>query len=388
VQVEALKAKYEELFPGSSPPICAAAPGRVNLLGEHTDYNDGFVFPMAIDPHILYVGGRNHSTQVRLFSMDFDQLDEFDLGRIEFSHAHPWANYIRGVCDQLLKAGHHLEGMDIVLQGNVPQGSGLSSSAAVEVGAALLMNELHELGISRVELVKLSQRAENQFVGVNCGIMDQFASMMGQSGHALFLDCRSLAHELVPTGFEKMGYSVVVINSGVKRGLVDSEYNKRRSQCGQAVELLKRDLPGITALRDVTVEHLPLINKLPEDLAKRARHVVTENQRVLDGIAALKRGDLHEFGRLLNASHDSLRLDYEVSCPELDLLVEICRSVPGTLGSRMTGAGFGGCTVTLAAQEQVEEIKRRVLQEYPAQTGITPQIFVFTASDGARILKC
>jgi galactokinase len=184
-----------------------------------------------------------------------------------------------------------------------------------------------------------------------------------------------------------MGLSAVVINSGVKRGLVDSEYNKRRSQCEQAVELLRNDLPGIKALRDVSTEHLDLINALPGDLAKRARHVVTENQRVLDGIAALKRGDLEVFGQLLNASHDSLKDDYEVSCAELDLLVEICRKVPGTMGSRMTGAGFGGCTVTIVAQSQVEELKERVLKEYPAKTGITPQIFVFTASEGARIIQ-
>ncbi|HHT74068.1 MAG TPA: galactokinase [Firmicutes bacterium] len=387
MHIETLKAKYHELFPSSAPPICAAAPGRVNLLGEHTDYNDGFVFPMAIDPHILYVGGGNGTSRVRLYSLDFSQLDEFELGHITFSHDHSWANYIRGVCSQILEAGHTLQGMDVVLQGNIPQGGGLSSSAALEVGAALLINELNGLGIDRVELVKLSQRAENEFVGVNCGIMDQFASMMGRKDQALFLDCRSLEYELVPTGFEEMGLSAVVINSGVKRGLVDSEYNKRRSQCEQAVELLRNDLPGIKALRDVSTEHLDLINALPGDLAKRARHVVTENQRVLDGIAALKRGDLEVFGQLLNASHDSLKDDYEVSCAELDLLVEICRKVPGTMGSRMTGAGFGGCTVTIVAQSQVEELKERVLKEYPAKTGITPQIFVFTASEGARIIQ-
>ena len=386
--VETLKAKYRQLFPDSGPPLCVAAPGRVNLLGEHTDYNDGFVFPMAIDPHILYVGGTNGTSRVRLFSQDFNELDEFDLRNIEFSNQHPWANYIRGVCAQFLAAGRTLQGMDMVLQGNIPQGGGLSSSAALEVGAALLINELHRLGMDKVELVKLSQRAENEFVGVNCGIMDQFASMMGQRDHALFLDCRSLDYELVPTGFEEMGYSVVVIHSGVKRGLVDSEYNIRRRQCEEAVQLLQKELPGIKALRDVSVQHLDLINALPGELAKRARHVVTENQRVLDGVSALKQGDLETFGQLLNASHDSLRTDYEVSCPELDLLVEICRGTAGTLGSRMTGAGFGGCTVTVTPQEQVEGLKKRVLEEYPAKTGIAPQIYVFTASEGARVLQC
>lgn len=384
---EVLKQKYAELFPESNEPICVAAPGRVNLLGEHTDYNDGFVFPMAIDPHILYVGGLNGTTKVRLFSMDFNELSEFDLGRIEFSEEHGWSNYIRGVADQLIKAGYTLQGMDIVLQGNIPQGGGLSSSAALEVGAALMMSELNSLNADRVELVKLSQKAENEFVGVNCGIMDQFASMMGETDHALFLDCRSLDYELVRTGFEEMGYSVVVIHSGVKRGLVDSEYNIRRSQCEEAVELLRRELPDIQALRDVGVEHLELVNALPGDLAKRARHVVTENQRVLEGIKALEDGDVEFFGRLLNASHESLKTDYEVSCTELDILVEICQNTPGVVGSRMTGAGFGGSTVTIVKKDQVEELRSRVMEDYPAKTGITPQFYVFTASAGARVLS-
>lgn len=387
MQKEVLKAKYRELFPESSSPICVAAPGRVNLLGEHTDYNDGYVFPMAIDPHILFVGGLNGSNKVRLFSLDFNQMDEFDLDRTKFSEEHGWANYIRGVSDQLQQAGYKLQGMDIVLQGNIPQGGGLSSSAALEVGAALLMSELNNLNADRVELVKLSQKAENEFVGVNCGIMDQFASMMGEQDHALFLDCRSLQYELVPTGFEEMDCSVVVIHSGVKRGLVDSEYNKRRSQCEEAVELLRKELHDIKALRDVSSEHLDLVNSLPGELAMRARHVVTENQRVLDGIAALKAGNLDRFGQLLNASHESLKTDYEVSCTELDILVDICQGSVGVFGSRMTGAGFGGSNVTIVSNDHVEELKQKVLKEYPAKTGITPQIYVFSASAGARVLS-
>lgn len=382
-----LRQKYAELFPESHEPICVAAPGRVNLLGEHTDYNDGFVFPMAIDPHILFVGGLNGTNKVRMFSLDFNEMSEFDLDRIDYSKDHGWSNYIRGVADQLIKAGYSLKGMDMVLQGDIPQGGGLSSSAALEVGAALLMSELNGLNADRVELVKLSQKAENEFVGVNCGIMDQFASMMGELDHALFLDCRTLEYELVRTGFEDMGYSVVVMHSGVKRGLVDSEYNIRRSQCEEAVQLLRRELPNITALRDVGVEHLDLVNALPGDLAKRARHVVTENQRVLEGIKALEKGDVESFGRLLNASHESLKSDYEVSCKELDILVAICQDTPGVVGSRMTGAGFGGSTVTIIKKGHVEQLRSRVMDEYPAKTGITPQFFVFTASAGARVLS-
>ena len=263
-------------------------------------------------------------------------------------------------------------------------GLSLSSSAALEIAAALLIDEIHDLKVHRVELVKLAQKAENEFVGVNCGIMDQFISMMGKAHHALLLDCRTLDYKLIPAHFEMMGYSVVVVNSRVKRGLVDSEYNTRRAQCEAAVASLKTQIPGIKALRDVTAEHLDLINELPADLAKRARHVVTENQRVLDGVQALQNNNLKLFGELLYASHESLRDDYEVSCRELDLLVEIARSIPGTLGSRMTGAGFGGCTVSLVPQDAVDDFMTAVRERYWSQTGIEPELFVFKASHGAR----
>ena len=249
-----------------------------------------------------------------------------------------------------------------------------------------MIRTLNNLDTPAVELVKLAQRAENEFVGVACGIMDQFISMLGKKDHVLFLDCRSLEYDLVPAPFGANQASIVVIDSGVKRGLVDSEYNLRRSQCEAAVSELKKNLPEIKALRDVGVEHLDLINQLEPELQKRARHVVTENQRVLDAVKLLRDGQIQEFGQLMNESHASLRDDYQVSCPELDLLVEIAQSVPGVYGSRMTGAGFGGCTVTLAANDSIEQLKAAVLDQNPKQTQYTPRIYVFNASEGAEKL--
>ncbi len=383
MQIKELHQAYKQQFPTSTPTLASIAPGRVNLLGEHTDYNDGFVLPLAIDTQIVLLGSPNNTDEVHLYSLDFEANDSFSLSDISLAESSAWSNYLRGVCAMIIEAGHSLSGMNIVLKGNVPLGAGLSSSAALEVATALFVNELHQLNIDRVELVKLAQRAENEFVGVNCGIMDQFISMMGEKDHALFLDCRSLEYQLVEAPFEKLGQALVVINSKVKRGLVDSEYNLRRAQCEEAVRALQKDLPHITALRDVSVNDLELINNLPIELRKRAMHVVTENQRVLDGVKALGENDLETFGRLLNESHESLRKDYEVSCFELDLLVELTTSLPGTLGARMTGAGFGGSMIALVAEDAVKELQEKVTEEYKKQTGIVPEIFVFGAAQGA-----
>ncbi len=379
--------QFSAAYPNTGTPLIVRAPGRVNLLGEHTDYNEGFVFPMAIDAGISIVGSLNGSEQVNLYSLDFGAHDHFKVEDITRSTKQTWTNYIKGVCKEFQKAGFELQGMDLMIQGNVPQGAGLSSSAALEVAVALLIASMHNWDISRVELVMLAQRAENEFVGVASGIMDQFASMMGQKEHALFLDCRSLEYELIPTPFEREGYAVVVINSRVERGLVESEYNTRREECTEAVNLLKCNLPEITSLRDVSMDDIDLINALPEVLAQRARHVVSENNRVLLGIEALKAGNLVAFGELLNASHQSLKADFEVSCSELDLLVELALEMPQVLGSRMTGAGFGGCTVTLVPQAILRHFKQTISQKYFARTGLQAVVHVFRASSGARTMK-
>lgn len=380
-----MRNEFGRRFPKSGEPIVVWAPGRVNLLGEHTDYNEGFVFPMAIDAGIMMVGALNGSQEVNLYSLDFNAQDSFEVQEIQPSSEKKWTNYVRGVGQQFQLAGFELQGMDVLIKGNVPQGAGLSSSAALEVAAAVLMRALHGWDIGDVALVKLTQRAENEFVGVASGIMDQFASMMGRKDHALFLDCRSLDYDLVPTPFEEQGYAVVVANSRVQRGLVDSDYNTRRQECTDAVAQLQKDLPSITSLRDVTVDQLPLVNALPEALAQRARHVVTENHRVLTGIEALKTGDLESFGKALTASHHSLQHDFKVSCPELDLLVELALEVPGVLGSRMTGAGFGGCTVSLVPRSKVSLFEKTVGEEYLAKTGLQAEFYVFNASQGAGI---
>jgi galactokinase len=380
-----MRNEFGRRFPKSGEPIVVWAPGRVNLLGEHTDYNEGFVFPMAIDAGIVMVGALNGSQEVNLYSLDFNAQDSFEVQEIQPSSEKKWTNYVRGVGQQFQLAGFELQGMDVLIKGNVPQGAGLSSSAALEVAAAVLMRALHGWDIGDVALVKLTQRAENEFVGVASGIMDQFASMMGRKDHALFLDCRSLDYDLVPTPFEEQGYAVVVANSRVQRGLVDSAYNTRRQECTDAVAQLQKDLPSITSLRDVTVDQLPLVNALPEALAQRARHVVTENHRVLTGIEALKTGDLESFGKALTASHHSLQHDFKVSCPELDLLVELALQVPGVLGSRMTGAGFGGCTVSLVPRSKVSLFEETVGKDYLAKTGLQAEFYVFNASPGAGI---
>ena len=362
------------------------APGRVNLLGEHTDYNEGFVFPMAIDAGITMAGALNRSGVINLYSLDYDAESRFPTQEILSSTTEQWTNYFRGVCKEFQLLGFELQGLDVVIQGNVPQGAGLSSSAALEVAAAVLLRSLHGWDYDDVELVKLTQRAENDFVGVASGIMDQFASMMGRKDHALFLDCRSLEYELIPTPFEEQDYVVVVLNSRVRRGLVDSAYNTRRQECSDAVQLLKPQLGEIASLRDVGMEHLPLIEQLPGTLASRARHVVSENDRVLKAIKALKAGDLVSFGQALTASHQSLQYDFEVSCPELDLLVELALEVPGVLGSRMTGAGFGGCTVSLVPRPQLALFEERVTKNYEAQTKLQAEVYVFSASPGAQVL--
>lgn len=383
---ERLVEEFQARFPRSGPIQIVEAPGRVNLLGEHTDYNAGFVFPMAIDAGIQLAGALNGTAQVNLYSLDYAAQESFLLKEIVPSKENSWANYVKGVFREFQKLGREPQGVDLVITGSVPQGAGLSSSAALEVGTALLLTALHNWQLETRDLVKLAQRAENDFVGVACGIMDQFASLMGRESHALFLDCRSLEYAAVPLPLAERGYAVAVLNSGVRRGLASSQYNIRRRQCEEAVQLLQEKLPGITSLRDVGPEHLAVVNQLPEPLKRRARHVVTENARVLQGVAALQAGDLEEFGRLVSASHASLRDDFEVSCRELDILVELALEVPGVLGSRMTGAGFGGCTIALVPRSSLPTFEEQIRIEYQRRAGLPAEIFTFRPAPGARLI--
>lgn len=370
---------------GRNWEVSVAAPGRVNLIGEHTDYNDGFVFPAAIDRFIQILAARRDDSLVRAYSADFEERSEFTLDRLEKSEAEPWSNYVRGVAQLYQKRGYELGGVDLVISGNVPLGAGLSSSAAFEVAVAESFRVLFELKISKVDLALLCQAAEGEFVGVQCGIMDQFVCTLAEAGTALFLDCRDLSYSAVPLSRE---VAVVVCNSKVQRTLGSSEYNKRRAECEGAVARLNGPLGAVRALRDVDPEELEAHKGLLTELQhRRARHVVSENDRVTRGVEALKGGDLETFGQLLNQSHLSLRDDYEVSCKELDLLVELAQKVPGTLGARMTGAGFGGCTVNLVRHESVEEFCATVGSAYRGLAGREAEIYVTIPSNGVSSSK-
>jgi galactokinase len=366
---------------GIAPEVVVRAPGRVNLIGEHTDYNEGFVLPAAIDRSINFAGRGRRDRVVRVHSLDFNASVEFSLDDIQKDGRHAWSNYVRGVSKYLEEDGHRLSGADLVFGGDVPREAGLSSSAAVEVGTAAFWNKLLRLELDPVYLVKLARRAENQFVGVPCGIMDQFISGLGRRDHALFLDCRDLAYRHVPL---RDDVKIVVCNSGVKRALAQSEYEVRLKQCRQAVaELAARGVPA-TSLRDVKLEDLEAADSaLADVLLRRARHVVSENERVLEAIKVLEAGDLERFGRLMNASHESLRDDYEVSSKELDLLVELAWKQPGVLGARMTGAGFGGCTVNLVRQEAAQSFAEAVRRGYQDTLGLKAEVYICKASPGA-----
>ncbi|MBO2521330.1 MAG: galactokinase [Firmicutes bacterium] len=382
--VEAFQRRFD---PGATFDglTAARAPGRVNLIGEHTDYNDGFVFPMAIDREVVMVGRRRADDTVRLYSVDYDQESVFELSRVEPDLGARWSDYVRGVVQVLQEAGFRLGGFEAAIAGDVPRGAGLSSSAALEVSVLTLLDALFDLGLDLVQKARYGQRAENQFVGVACGIMDQFVSAAGKAGHGLFLDCRSLDYQHVPLHLEDA--RVLVIDTRKSRELADSAYNARRQECQEGAAFFARRIPEVRALRDVTPEAFAAYEaELPEPVRRRCRHVVTECQRVLDGVKALAAGDLEAFGRLMNASHASLRDDYEVSCRELDLVVEIASGVEGVYGARMTGAGFGGCAVALVHKECVEAVRQAVCRRYPGETGLTPEVYEFTAAEGAGII--
>jgi galactokinase len=371
---------FSRRFSGD-PPRLFQAPGRVNLIGEHTDYNDGFVLPVAIDRQVMLAARARADARVRLWSTHFQQGSEFSLHRIAADRAAPWSNYVRGVALVLQQEGFALRGMDAVIAGNVPIGSGLSSSAAIEVASAVAFCSLSLLQVAPVHLALLCQRAENEFVGMNCGIMDQFIAALGQPGRALLIDCRSLDYETVPL---PLGVSVVVCDTMKRRSLVDSEYNARRQECEQGVRLLQQDLPHVKALRDVTSEQLAQHSHiLPPIVRRRCAHVVTENERTLLAVAALRAGKVAEFGELMDQSHASLRDNYEVSCQELDKMVQLARSAPGCLGARMTGAGFGGCTVNLVHAQAAEAFALQVAEGYAQQMALTPEIHICEPSAGA-----
>ncbi|HYY69205.1 MAG TPA: galactokinase [Terriglobales bacterium] len=358
------------------------APGRVNLIGEHTDYNDGFVMPAAIDFYTWAAAGARPDRKIRVYSENFKQCAEMDLDNPPTRRRGHWSDYVFGVVMLLLRSGRQLRGANLLLDGQVPIGAGLSSSASVEVASGYALLDGAGLTIDGIELAKLCQRAENEFVGARCGIMDQFIACHGGQGNALLLDCRSLEYRRLPLPGD---IRLVICNTMVKHDHASGEYNARREECEAGVRLLAQALPKVRALRDVTLAELEAHESLllPR-IYRRCRHVVSENQRVLDAAQALARADLAGFGKLMAESHRSLRDDYEVSCPELDLMVELASRLPGVWGSRMTGGGFGGCIINLVKRENTASFQRTLAEEYRKATGRIPEIYVTTASDGAR----
>ncbi|MGH9496157.1 MAG: galactokinase [Candidatus Sulfotelmatobacter sp.] len=372
--------KFERRF-GDSPRIFRA-PGRVNLIGEHTDYNEGFVMPAAVGFSTYVATAARPDRNLTIHSEQFPGDLEFDLDRLPQQRTGSWCDYVLGVAVVLQNRRFNISGANILVHGEVPIGAGLSSSAAIEVASALALMSLSDAQLPLPEVAKLCRKAENEFVGARVGIMDQFVSCMGKAGHAFFLDCRSLQYKLVPI---PAGIELVVCNTKVKHDLATGEYNRRREECEEGVRRFAKWNPAIHALRDVSVgmleEH---VKDLPETIAKRCTHIVRENERTLAAADALAAGDLPRMGTLMRESHQSLRDLYEVSCRELDIMVDSAEGLPGFIGGRMTGGGFGGCTINLVREQDAESFAAQIAERYRKATGIEPQTYLCTAEDGAQ----
>jgi len=388
--INRVKNTFQEKF-GGTPAHIARAPGRVNLLGEHVDYNDGFVLPAAIDRATYIAFSPDNSDQTTLVAADFNQGASLSPQTIpsktqtDGSPLAEWAHYPAGVMWALSTGQLATPGLNAVYASDVPRGSGLSSSASVEMAFMIAWQTLGGWMLPPMQRALLAQKAENHYVGVNCGIMDQFASACGVENKLLLLDCRSLEWKTIPLPED---LSIVIADTKVRRALTSGEYNKRRAACEAAVQSLKEDLPDIQSLRDVSVEDFNrLAGKLPQVVSKRARHVVEEIERSKQAEALLEAGNIQHFGELMNECHVSLRDLYEVSCPELDVMVRIAQSLEGCYGARLTGAGFGGCTVNLVAREQAEQFSQSLAKSYETETGYAPEIYITRASTGAELLK-
>ncbi len=383
---KAVLATFEQAY-GTGPNVrIARAPGRVNLIGEHTDYQEGFVLPIAIEQAIYVAFAPRNDSTVNVVSVDFHGRDTFDLSDPIQPRDPRWLVYPMGVASVLKGERIRLGGMDLAIAGDVPVGAGLSSSAALQVACAVAMSAAAEVQIEPTRLAVLARKAENEFAGVPCGIMDPFISVHGKTGCAVKLDCRSLEFEQVPLPTDHM--VLVVINTNKPHELHINDYALRQAECRDALAIVRKDFPQIETLRDVTEKMFRKVRpKMLPVTKRRCRHVVGENARVLDSVVALTAGDVETFGSLMNQSHDSLRDDFEVSCKELDVLVKIARGVKGVYGSRMTGGGFGGCTITAAAPEAVEPLRASIMDKYPAATNLQPDFYVVQAAEGAGLIQ-
>jgi len=377
-----LREEFAEAF-GAEPRIFRA-PGRVNLIGEHTDYNDGFVLPAAIGFSTFVAAAPRSDGKLVIRSQNFPGEFSFEVSNLPASRLGQWCDYVLGVAVTFQQTGYPVSGASLLVQGEVPVGAGLSSSAAVEVATALALVNLNQCDVSLPDIAKLCQKSEDEFVGARVGIMDQYVSCLGKAGHALFLDCRSLEFKPVPI---PPSLRFVICNTMVKHELASGAYNQRREECEQGTRMFAKLDPQVRALRDVSIDLLERhAHELPETVRKRCLHVVQENQRVLEAVRCLQAGDLGSLGELLRASHNSLRDLYEVSCRELDIMVEAAEGLPGYCGGRMTGGGFGGCTVNLVRDDDAENFAAQIAQRYRHATGIDPQIYICGAEDGAQTL--
>ena len=380
---ESLKTEFFNLYGNTeNPPQAFFAPGRVNLIGEHTDYNGGFVLPCALQFGTLLLVRLNDQDIIKLDSVNVPEKQSFPADQPFQKQQIRWFNYPLGVMDQFVKKGFQIKGMELLFSGDIPNNAGLSSSASIEMATAVALNDLLNTGQSRIDLVKISQNAEHEFAGVNCGIMDQFASGMCKANHAVFLNCHTLEYKLIPVLIP--GYRLVVANTNKQRGLADSKYNERVTECAEAVKQLSQII-DIKSLSDISfMQFYKLQDQITDEkIRRRARHVLSENQRVLNSVSCLLKGDLLQFGALMNSSHDSLRENYEVTGFELDTLVDEVRKINGVIGSRMTGAGFGGCTVSLLKEESIDNFMNHGGEEYRKKTGLTPDFYIAEPSDGA-----
>ncbi len=385
MDIQKLKDEFVSLYGSAGQPEVYFAPGRVNLIGEHTDYNGGYVFPCALNYGTYMLVRRNAASTIRFASTNFEFKTEVPLDNISKKVDNQWVNYPLGVINELVDQGMNMEGIDLLFSGDIPNGAGLSSSASIEMVTAFALNAMFGVKLTALDLVKISQRAENEFVGMNCGIMDQFAVGMGKKDHAVFLNCDTLEYDLVPLALQ--GYRLVITNTNKKRKLTDSKYNERRAECEKAVAYInrKRSIRNLGELSLAEFEQLQ--NLIPDEtIRKRAYHVVSEDARVLEAVHALKTGNLVFFGELMYASHDSLRDNYEVTGFELDTLVEEARKIPGAIGSRMTGAGFGGCTVSLVQKDMTGPFMEQLENAYTRKTGLKPGFYVAEVGDGAKKL--
>jgi galactokinase len=374
---------FRDLF--KEEPVVVRSPGRLNLIGEHTDYNMGFVLPAAIDKAIYFAITPRCDNYCKLFAVDLNDSHEFTTDKLIRS-GKGWPNYLIGVVDQLIKSGYNINGFNCVFGGDIPIGAGLSSSAAIEAGLIFSLDHIFDLGIDKLSLVKMAQKSENEFVGVNCGIMDQYINIFGETGNALRIDCRSLENELVP--FDYKNISVVLFNTNVSHSLASSEYNKRRKECNTGVEVIQKEYPGVQSLRDVSTGTLDEFKlKLDPVIFKRCKYIVGENERLLKACEALKMHDLETFGKYLYETHKGLSSDYEVSCKELDYLVELTKDKPAVYGARMMGGGFGGCTINLIETNEVGDLSKKITQSYNQKFNLSATTIVTKIGGGTRIIK-